>query len=209
MIQVRQNKKHPVEPPYDIWRACFLCLVPFVDIYYMIKLGKSNLKLILVFVAIQTVTMFFIPYYLIYKLIQIYFFIRKWIVEYNVDISGFVTKRSWNKHHFESPFEFQVWKKLTERGYKVHTQVVHYPQEYRVDLAVVHPFDSQIYILGIECDGATYHSSEDVRAYDRERQKTLESRGWFIERIWSTDWWDNPIYEINRIVKRVEELAST
>jgi hypothetical protein len=39
---------------------------------------------------------------------------------------------------------------------------------YRIDLAIVHPDDSSRYIVGIECDGAMYHSS----ANDKEREYT-------------------------------------
>ena len=54
-------------------------------------------------------------------------------------------------------------------------------------------------ILGIECDGRLYHSSKVARERDYHRQKYLESRGWIIYRIWSTNWWNNPEIEINKV----------
>ena len=85
--------------------------------------------------------------------------------------------------HFDSPFEEQVYTQLRNLGYDVATQVG--MSGYRIDLAVVHPHDSSRYILGIECDGAMYHSSANAKERDVYRQRFLESRGWTIERIWS------------------------
>ena len=40
---------------------------------------------------------------------------------------------------------------------------------------------------GVECDGATYHSSKAARDRDRLRQEILERLRWRIHRIWSLD----------------------
>ncbi|WP_255249819.1 DUF559 domain-containing protein [Bacillus sp. FJAT-45066] len=77
---------------------------------------------------------------------------------------------------------------------------------YRIDMAILHPEDTSRYILGIECDGAMYHSSQSAKDRDVYRQNFLESRGWKIERIWSRNWWRNPTGEIERIDQRVKEL---
>ncbi|MGL4762795.1 MAG: DUF559 domain-containing protein [Sarcina sp.] len=55
------------------------------------------------------------------------------------------------------------------------------------------------YILGIECDGAAFHSSKSARERDIHRQRYLESRGWNITRIWSRHWWKDPDNEISKI----------
>ena len=106
--------------------------------------------------------------------------------------------------HFDSPFEEQVYSQLRNLGYEVTTQVG--MSGYRIDLAVIHPQDSSRYILGIECDGAMYHSSANAKERDVYRQKYLESRGWTIERIWSRNWWKNPSAEIERMDQRIKEL---
>ena len=98
---------------------------------------------------------------------------------------------------FDSPFEIRVFDRLVERGYEVDTQVG--ASGYRIDLAVVHPRDPGRYVLGIECDGASFHSARSVRERDVMRQKFLESRGWNIARIWSTDWRRSPEGELGRI----------
>jgi len=88
---------------------------------------------------------------------------------------------------FDSVFEEQVYERLTKLGWNVDTQVGQ--REFRIDLAVRHPQPDLGYILGIECDGATYHSGRTARSYDLWRQDILEDYGWRIYRIWSTRWW--------------------
>lgn len=105
---------------------------------------------------------------------------------------------------FDSDFEIQVFDKLQERGYTVNTQVGE--SSYRIDLAIVHPKSSDRYILGIECDGATFHAAKSVKERDVMRQKFLETKGWVIERIWSRSWWKDPKQEIDRIENRINEI---
>jgi len=100
---------------------------------------------------------------------------------------------------YDSPFEEQVCEALRARGYDVHTQVG--IGGYRIDMAVKK--DGK-YILGIECDGKLYHSSLPARERDYHRQKYLESRGWRIHRIWSSNWWNDPQGEIDKIALLVE-----
>jgi very-short-patch-repair endonuclease len=104
---------------------------------------------------------------------------------------------------FDSIFEEQVHKEIEKHGYSVHTQ-----QEvsgYLIDLAVVHPDDPNRYVLGIECDGATFHSAASAKERDVMRQKFLESKGWQIERIWSRNWWRNSEQEVGRILTRIKK----
>jgi hypothetical protein len=64
------------------------------------------------------------------------------------------------------------------------------------------------YLLGIECDGATYHSARSARDRDRLRQEVLENLGWRIHRIWSTDWFRDPSGEIERAVLAIEKAKA-
>ncbi len=105
---------------------------------------------------------------------------------------------------FESPFEEEVYDELTKRGFIVHSQVGQ--SGFRVDLAVVNPEDPSAYLLGIECDGAKYHSSMTARERDVFRQKFLERRGWNIARVWSTKWWHNREREVHRLLGRIKQL---
>jgi len=102
----------------------------------------------------------------------------------------------------DSPFEDEVRAVLHARGWEVHTQVG--CSGYRVDLGVVDPERPGRYLLGVECDGATYHSSANARARDRQRQGVLEYLGWTIHRVWSTDWWHRQSLEIDRLEAALE-----
>jgi very-short-patch-repair endonuclease/DNA polymerase III delta prime subunit len=89
----------------------------------------------------------------------------------------------------DNPFEEEVARFLREQGYEVRTQVG--CAGYRIDLAVVDPGSTR-YQLGIECDGTRYHSASVACDRDRLRRQILESLGWTLYRIWSTDWYRDP-----------------
>ncbi|MEU4823036.1 DUF3320 domain-containing protein [Actinomadura sp. NPDC023710] len=89
----------------------------------------------------------------------------------------------------ESPFEESVLDVLTGWGYDVQPQVG--VGGYRIDVAVRHPSLPGRFALGIECDGAMYHSSKAARDRDRLREGVLRGLGWKLHRIWGTDWYRN------------------
>jgi very-short-patch-repair endonuclease len=99
----------------------------------------------------------------------------------------------------DSEFEEQVLRQLTALGHEVHNQVG--SAGFFLDLAVVDPVQPDRYLLGIECDGARYHSARSARDRDRPRQSVLEGLGWRIHRIWSTDWFQNPDEELRKVLQ--------
>jgi very-short-patch-repair endonuclease len=103
----------------------------------------------------------------------------------------------------DSDFEQQVANSLISFGFDVHHQVG--TAGFFLDLAVVDPKRPGRYILGIECDGATYHSSRSARDRDRLREKVLLDRGWRIHRIWSTDWFHRPDEQLKRVHEAIEK----
>ncbi len=105
---------------------------------------------------------------------------------------------------FDSEFEKEVCQRLRENGYEVDTQIG--SSGYRIDLCIVHPNDPKRYVLGVECDGATFHSAKSVKERDVMRQRFLEDKGWHIERIWSSNWWRDPEREISRIKTVIDGL---
>ncbi len=107
---------------------------------------------------------------------------------------------------FDSPFEEAVAQVIREAGYNVHSQVG--VSSFKVDLGVIDPARPGAYILGVECDGATYHSSRSARDRDRLRQEVLEGLGWRLHRIWSTDWFRNPERETGKLIAVIREAVS-
>ncbi len=98
----------------------------------------------------------------------------------------------------DSIFEEQVAKALRNRGLEVDHQIG--VGGFLIDLAIRDPERRGRYLLGIECDGAQYHSARWVRDHDRIRQQILESRGWIIHRIWSTDWFQRPEEQLAKVI---------
>ena len=78
---------------------------------------------------------------------------------------------------------------------------------YFIDRAVKHPNNPDHYILGIECDGATYHSAKSARDRDRLRQEVLKDRGWEMYRIWSTDWFNNSEAQAEKLIRYLHQLT--
>lgn len=93
--------------------------------------------------------------------------------------------RSISDDAYDSDFERAVAERLRNKGWSVKTQVG--VSKFRIDLGIVNPDLPGSFLAGIECDGATYHSSPTARDRDRIRQMVLENLGWNILRVWSTD----------------------
>ena len=105
---------------------------------------------------------------------------------------------------FDSPWEEWFYEKLSEDGFDVVPQVG--VSGWRIDLGVKHESKSDGYICGIELDGAAYHSSRYARERDYLRQKVLESQGWNIIRVWSTDFFNNKEGVYQQLVQDIMNL---
>ena len=103
----------------------------------------------------------------------------------------------------ESPFEEAVAEVIESLGYIAVPQVG--SAGYKIDIGVIDPKNPDQYILAVECDGATYHSSRSARDRDRLRQEILEEKGWVFHRIWSTDWFLKRDEEIEKLHKAIED----
>jgi very-short-patch-repair endonuclease len=107
---------------------------------------------------------------------------------------------------FESPFEEAVARTIRQAGFHVHAQIG--VKSFRIDLGVIDPPRPGEYILGVECDGAAYHSARSARDRDRLRQEVLEGLGWRVHRIWSTDWFHNPQRETNKLLAAIKDAQN-
>lgn len=108
---------------------------------------------------------------------------------------------------FDSPFEEEVFQKLSDRGWRLQTQVG--CAGYRIDMGVYHPEYAGKFVLGIECDGAHYHSAKTARDRDRLRSQVLGGLGWQLHRIWSTDWWDDAEGELDKVEHAIRAAIET
>ncbi len=119
-------------------------------------------------------------------------------------LSSPTTRADRSPQLFESPFEEDVCQALENLGYEIDTQIG--SSGYRIDLGLVHPKKHSKYLLGIECDGASYHSAKSARDRDRIRHQVLEGLGWHLYHIWSTDWFQNKSEVLSDIQKTVKKL---
>lgn len=106
----------------------------------------------------------------------------------------------------DSDFEVSVIDTLEQHGYSCEPQLG--VEGYFIDIAVRDPGMLGSYLMGIECDGASYHSAKSTRDRDKVRQMVLEGLGWNIKRIWSTDWFKNPDGELKPILDELAKLST-
>jgi len=106
----------------------------------------------------------------------------------------------------DSAFEEHVRAAVQSLGYEVHPQIG--SGGFFIDLGVVDPERPGRYLLGIECDGRSYHSASWARDRDRLRQEVLEGLGWTLHRVWSTDWFHNPDRELRKIAESLERARA-
>ncbi|QUS61785.1 DUF4011 domain-containing protein [Synechocystis sp. PCC 7339] len=104
-----------------------------------------------------------------------------------------------------NPFEQDIFDALKAQNIPLIPQWG--VSQYRIDMVAQHPERRGQFVLAIECDGATYHSSPTARDRDRLRQEHLESLGWRFHRIWSLDWFNNREEEIQRAVQAFNEAV--
>ncbi|MDY0294728.1 MAG: AAA domain-containing protein [Acholeplasmataceae bacterium] len=101
-------------------------------------------------------------------------------------------------NEFDSPFEQEVYDELIKvlpNKLIIKNQVN--VGGFLIDFAI-YDKENEKFILGIECDGYRWHSRPEDRERDFYRQQYLESRGWNIHRIISTNWWNNKYKEIDK-----------
>ena len=102
----------------------------------------------------------------------------------------------------DSPFEEAVTAALRQRGWTTVPQVG--VSKFRIDLGIVHPDRPGDYLVGVECDGAAYHSAATARDRDKVRAAILEGLGWSLLRTWSTDWWVDRERAADRLHAQIE-----
>lgn len=110
------------------------------------------------------------------------------------------------RHEADSDFEIAVGQILKDAGYEVTPQVG--VRGFRIDLGVKHADFPHGYIAGIECDGAAFHSSASARDRDMIRQDILESLGWKIYRVWSTNWFEHPDRQREKMLRWLSSIWS-
>ena len=108
----------------------------------------------------------------------------------------------------ESPFEEEVYEALTEHFEEKNIIPQLQFAGFRIDMV----YDTKhigLPKIAIECDGASYHSSQEAYLHDSHRQKILEGHGFVFHRIWSTNWWRNPQKETKKLVEFIRSIENS
>ena len=98
----------------------------------------------------------------------------------------------------------KICEALTEAGYQYKTDLGY--SEFKIDIAVVNPNNSDEYLLGIMTDGDSYRLAGNTRDREVAQFSVLKGLGWNLQRVWTMDWWDDSNREIQKILDRLEEL---
>lgn len=143
----------------------------------------------------------------------------------NTDITYLREMLGANALNIDSPLTQQLYDELlryfgdrigneleifSEVGYKIRIpdEEARFRNEqnvgFRIDLGI-YSIKHQKFVLGIEMDGAMYHSGFIKEFSDMQRQEILENKGWELYRIWSTNWRDNLRGEFRALVDVIEE----
>ena len=111
-----------------------------------------------------------------------------------------------NKNH-DDYIVTDIAKAIKEMGYDVKCNIG--CSEFKMDIGVVNPDDSDTYILGILIDG--YNCKEASTARDRFvlQPSVLKGLGWSVIRLWTLDWLDDPEKVKNKIKEAIEAAPKT
>ncbi len=128
---------------------------------------------------------------------------RHRLLSYMLDPARQTTEES--EQRFDSNFERDVFRCITERGFHVRTQVcVGDPtnHRYRIDLVV----EGMQGRLAVECDGDEWHGP-DRYEHDMARQRDLERAGWQFARIRGGDFYRDPAKALEPVWAELDRLG--
>ncbi|MBR3008494.1 MAG: DUF4011 domain-containing protein [Stomatobaculum sp.] len=91
---------------------------------------------------------------------------------------------------------------IEQNGFRCETMVGH--SDFRLDIAVIDPYDPEEYMMGILLDGESYRRTSNTRDREVSQAGVLRNLGWSLYRIWTVDWWDNRERELRKLLKELD-----
>ena len=122
------------------------------------------------------------------------------LIDYATNPSSVLIKNEEIEEKADSPFEVEVAKYLTVRGYHLVQQWK--VGAYRLDMVAVCGTKK----VAIECDGERFHSGEAKIREDMERQTILERLGWRFIRIRGSEYFRNPEDTMQRVIWQLNAM---
>ena len=104
----------------------------------------------------------------------------------------------------DSVFSSIVAKFIVDHGYKVVRNIGY--SGYKIDMAVLNPYNDKEYILGVECDGPSYAKQLTVRDRDVLRASVLARGGWKMCRVWCAEWYHDREGAEARLLKLLDSI---
>ena len=98
--------------------------------------------------------------------------------------------------------EKQIADRLNKLGYNTELSLGN--SNVKISVAVYDKRHDR-FVLGIETDQEVVSSSNSALERDVYRNEFLKSKGWFVYRVWSRDWWHDPNKVINEIEKEIKK----
>ena len=96
-----------------------------------------------------------------------------------------------------------ICRAIADGGYEYQRAVGH--SKFKVDIAVINPYNPEAYLLGIMLDGESYRQSTNTRDREVAQISVLNGLGWELHRIWTMDWWDNRDKELMKLMQLLSE----
>lgn len=96
-----------------------------------------------------------------------------------------------------------ICQAITDGGYKYQKAVGH--SKFKIDIAVINPYNPEEYLLGIMLDGESYRQSANTKDREVAQISVLNGLGWELHRIWTMDWWDNRDKELSKLMQLLGE----
>lgn len=96
-----------------------------------------------------------------------------------------------------------ICQELEKRGYEYQTYVGH--SNFKIDVAVINPYNKDDFLLGILFDGESYYQAANTKDREISQVSLLNALGWTLTRIWSMDWWDNKEKELTKLFALLDE----
>lgn len=96
-----------------------------------------------------------------------------------------------------------ICQTIMDGGYKYQSAVGH--SKFKVDIAVINPYNPEEYLLGIMLDGESYCQSSNTKDREVAQINILNGLGWELHRIWTMDWWDNRDKELSKLMQLLNE----
>lgn len=97
-----------------------------------------------------------------------------------------------------------IKEKLTEFGFQSKIHIGN--SDFKIDLGVVDPNNSDKLILAILIDGHNYYNAQTASDRNIIQPNVLESLGWNIHRVWAIDWYEDKEREVNKLLNKLRSL---